>query len=754
MKDGHIELLSPAGSFEGFQAVLRAGADAVYLGGELFGARAYARNFTGEEILRAIDQAHLHQCRIYLTVNTLMKNKELEERLIPFLTPFYKEGLDAVLVQDFGVLSVIRRCFPDLPVHASTQMTVTGPESMKLLKELGVTRVVPARELSLRQIRRMHEACDMEIETFIHGALCYSYSGVCLMSSLIGGRSGNRGRCAQPCRLTWQAEEIGGGRRGSGKNPKGKRPDQKEGCLLSMKDLMTLDILPDILEAGVVSLKIEGRMKQPEYQAGVTRIYRKYLDRLLSDGPERYRVDPEDRRMLLELYSRGGSCTGYYKMKNGPEMIAFSNDRKTADRLSKNQSMPDNDLSGKILIDGTVRIRPDEPVTLTIRASDGYEGTGPVSVQGEMAQRALGRALDEAAVRRQLEKLGGTPFAWNSLQIDLSEGTFAGLKALNEVRREAVEKLESGILDGFRREMPGLVTGKKPAPGLVTVKELATEQLQTGEICLTASCEDVQTGRILLAHPDIHAVYFPVHVMEELWEEGIRSGKALYLALPHISTQPLTARCRELLSRSSQHLSGFLVRDLESFAMLCSEGLQDRCILDHSLYTWNQEAVRFWKKMGVYRLTAPLELSEGELRHRDNSGSEMVIYGRAPAMVSSQCVVKNTRGCTRRNEMIMLRDRTGAAFPVQCSCAPWNDLNTEPGVSCYNIIYNSLPCSLLKDREQVLALGMDSLRLAFTVETPEQVRQVLDAFGDVYLRNGEASLPGQTTRGHFRRGAE
>ena len=316
MKNMITELLSPAGSYESFEAAIGAGADAVYVGGPAFGARAYAQNFTQEELITAIETAHIHNRKLYLTVNTLLKNRELDDQLFEYLLPYYEAGLDAVIVQDLGVFSFIRRNFPDLDIHASTQMTVTGPEGMRFLEEKGATRVVPARELSLEEISAMHKASPLEIETFIHGALCYSYSGQCLMSSIFGGRSGNRGRCAQPCRLPYSVTMD-----------HRKYKGDKDFCALSLKDICTLDILPDILEAGVMSLKIEGRMKQPAYTAGVTAVYRKYLDMYLS-GKE-YHVQEKDRKYLLELFSRGGSCKGYYDMYRGPEMMAFANEKKS-----------------------------------------------------------------------------------------------------------------------------------------------------------------------------------------------------------------------------------------------------------------------------------------------------------------------------------------------------------------------------------------------------------------------------------------
>ena len=350
MKNMITELLSPAGSYESFEAAIGAGADAVYVGGPAFGARAYAQNFTQEELITAIETAHIHNRKLYLTVNTLLKNRELDDQLFEYLLPYYEAGLDAVIVQDLGVFSFIRRNFPDLDIHASTQMTVTGPEGMRFLEEKGATRVVPARELSLEEISAMHKASPLEIETFIHGALCYSYSGQCLMSSIFGGRSGNRGRCAQPCRLPYSVTMD-----------HRKYKGDKDFCALSLKDICTLDILPDILEAGVMSLKIEGRMKQPAYTAGVTAVYRKYLDMYLS-GKE-YHVQEKDRKYLLELFSRGGSCKGYYDMYRGPEMMAFANEKKSCNIQPEIRKIKEK-------IHGNLILSPESPVILEITCKD------------------------------------------------------------------------------------------------------------------------------------------------------------------------------------------------------------------------------------------------------------------------------------------------------------------------------------------------------------------------------------------------
>ena len=284
------EILSPAGSLNALYAGIYAGADAVYIGGQKFGARAYAENPENTDLLRAMDYVHMQDKKIYLTVNTLLKNQEIENQLYDYLLPFYKNGLDAVIVQDLGVFQFIKEAFPKMEIHASTQMAITGVESAKLLKNMGASRVVTARELSLVELQEIHENVDVEIESFIHGAMCYSYSGMCLFSSIIGGRSGNRGRCAGPCRQPYEVYQNGI-----------RRNDKNSLYALSLKDMNTIEIIPQILNAGVFSLKIEGRMKSPEYAAGVVSIYRKYVDLYLEKGEEFYQVAKKDYENLMDL---------------------------------------------------------------------------------------------------------------------------------------------------------------------------------------------------------------------------------------------------------------------------------------------------------------------------------------------------------------------------------------------------------------------------------------------------------------------
>ncbi|WP_270609517.1 peptidase U32 family protein [Blautia massiliensis (ex Durand et al. 2017)] len=716
------ELLSPAGSYESFEAAIGAGADAVYVGGPAFGARAYAQNFTQEELITAIETAHIHNRKLYLTVNTLLKNRELDDQLFEYLLPYYEAGLDAVIVQDLGVFSFIRRNFPDLDIHASTQMTVTGPEGMRFLEEKGATRVVPARELSLEEISAMHKASPLEIETFIHGALCYSYSGQCLMSSIFGGRSGNRGRCAQPCRLPYSVTMD-----------HRKYKGDKDFCALSLKDICTLDILPDILEAGVMSLKIEGRMKQPAYTAGVTAVYRKYLDMYLS-GKE-YHVQEKDRKYLLELFSRGGSCKGYYDMYRGPEMMAFANEKKSGNIQPEIRKIKEK-------IHGNLILSPESPVILEITC----KGQTVTAMGGEV-QFAKNQPMEEQRIRQQMEKLGNTDFQWEDLNIEINGRIFVPVKVLNEVRRDALSQLREALIGCQKRAQ---VT-KQPTK---SKDQAACHRRVTDSLPVYVSCERSDTAEVLLNEPGITGFYFPFDTMEKYFSPELAASSELYLFTPHIHRGEIPEKwLRSAQKWLEQGMKGFLVRNLESYAVLKKMGYGGKCILDASMYTWNDQSVDFWREEGVLRNTVPLELNEGELKHRDNTSSELLLYGYIPLMLSAQCVRKNLFGCTGKYETAYLKDRYNSEFPVKCSCDPWGKNISEKAKYCYNIIYNSIPYGLPGEKDQVKKLNLHSLRLAFTIEEPEKAKAILKEFRTVYQENGKPSGR-RYTKGHFKRGAE
>jgi U32 family peptidase len=334
-----IEILSPAGSFESLVAAVNANCDAVYIGGNKFGARAFADNLESDMMIKAIEYAHIHDKKLYMTINTLLKNHELENELYEYLVKYYKHGLDAVIVQDVGVLHFIHEYFPDLPIHASTQMTLTMAQGAEVLKDKGITRLVNARELGLAEIKDIRNNTNLEIESFVHGALCFCYSGQCLMSSMFGGRSGNRGRCAQPCRMQYQLIE-------NGKDI----TNQNEKFLLSPKDICTIDMIPDLIDAGIDSFKIEGRMKRPEYAAGVTYAYRKYVDLYLELGKEKYlrylkdnsREFENDILVLQDLYNRGGFTEGYYKNRNGKTMMSMTRPNHSGVPIGEVKSVKNN----------------------------------------------------------------------------------------------------------------------------------------------------------------------------------------------------------------------------------------------------------------------------------------------------------------------------------------------------------------------------------------------------------------------------
>ncbi|MDO4519399.1 MAG: DUF3656 domain-containing protein [Eubacteriales bacterium] len=730
----NVELLAPAGSYEGFLAALCAGADAVYAGGQMFGARAFADNFTNEQLIDAISIAHLYDRKVYLTVNTLIKNHEMKTQLYNYLAPFYEAGLDAVLVQDFGVVSFIRREFPDLPIHASTQMTVTGPESMKYLEQLGLTRIVPARELSLKEIKELHNSSPLEIESFIHGALCYSFSGQCFMSSMYGGRSGNRGRCAQPCRLAYDTalQDL-------------KYQNKKEFCPLSMKDSCTIDLLPEIVDAGVVSLKIEGRMKQPSYAAGVTAIYRKYLDLLSQKGAKHYKVDPKDRDELLNLFSRGGSCTGYYEVHNGSQMIDFQNDKKRGQTASYELfgSFGTGRKLPGLKVNGVLSLMIDYPASLTV-----YYGDLCVTVNGDVVQKASNRPMEESRIRSQMEKLGDTQFEWDVLDIVMDDAVFMPVKSINELRRAAFSELLQLILEPLQRKCIGEITKEDAA------KPQIANEIGRLAPAVYASCETRKTAEVLLANDRIDGIYVPYDILCQMEEKLFSSEKEIFLMTPYIVREGFSEQIISNLNKwVNNGLKGILVRSLETFSILKKMGLSSYIILDHQMYTWNDEAISFWAKEGILRTTIPVELNEKELLHRDNSHSEMIVYGYQPLMISAQCVRKNVYGCTQANEHVYLKDRKGKEMYVQCVCNPWKDKNTANPLHCYNIIYNSIPFGLLSEAERVLSLKPAAVRLSFTIETEKQVKELVKDFTDAY-RTRKSAKDYDFTKGHFKRGVE
>lgn len=745
------ELLAPAGSFASLKAAVAAGADAVYMGGARFGARAYAQNADQDEMIAAIEYAHLHGCRLYMTVNTLFKENELGE-LYEYLLPYYKAGLDGVIVQDLGALSFIREHFPGIELHASTQMTITSVYGAKELKRLGCCRVVPAREVSLEEIRRIYDETGMDIETFVHGALCYCYSGQCLMSSLIGGRSGNRGRCAQPCRLPYR---VYGQENGTAVN----KEDQK--CVLSMKDLCTLDILPQILEAGVFSLKIEGRMKSPRYTAGVVRIYRKYLDRYLEYGSEGYYVEPEDKKELLDLFDRGGFTSGYYTRHNGRDMIALKEKpefRETNKELFDFLDREYVETEKKEPVEGYAYLAEGLPSVLTLTCGD-----ISVTVSGQEPQAAKNQPMTREKVIRQLGKTGATAFEFTELEAEVCGALFLPVQALNELRREGFEALTEAIQNQWRRKAPeagevqnGADSGEKSSRAAGCAGPVPDESAGKRPMYLTVSAETGDQLSAALAVPEVRRICLDASSFQpERWAEFVQlihqAGKECYLTLPHIFRTHAIGFFR--IYRSCLEQAGFdglLIRAFEEIQWMREEQISFSASFDASVYAWNHGAVHTLKEEQAAFITAPWELNSRELEpvfeacRREGLPAELIVYGRAPMMVSAQCITKTVKGCSKCPSLLWMKDRTGARLPVQNHCA-----------FCYNTILNPLPVSLHGCADSVKRLAPEGLRLCFTIETGEETKAVLNAFAAEFIRGENAEPPfTEFTRGHFRRGVE
>ena len=724
-----VELLAPAGNYEALEGAICAGADAVYLAGNRFGARAYADNFTEEELCRGIRMAHIYGRRIYLTVNILVKEAELPE-LVTFLQPLYEAGLDGVIVQDLGAIQVIRRYFPLLPVHASTQMTITGPDGARFLKEQGICRVVPARELSLKEIRRIKEETVIEVETFIHGAMCYCYSGQCLFSSILGGRSGNRGRCAQPCRLPYTMN------------------NQKECYPLSMKDMCTIELLPELIEAGIDSFKIEGRMKKPAYAAGVTSIYREYIDLYYSGKP--YQVEKADLEFLSSLYIRSEVGEGYYHQKNGRNMITLSSPAysKTSEQVL--ETIEDRYLKQKkkIEIDAAISLKKGEPCFLLLT-----DGNVQASAIGSVPQEALKQPLKEEDVRKQMNKLGNTAFLLRDLQILMDEDVFVPVRELNDLRREAVLHLEEERIREYG--LPGL-RHREESPACSALAERSAGQNIRGESqdktpkMLDVFVSTREQFKALSKELPIRRIYLDYSLLaaKELLSASCEEWKGkLFLAGPYVIREHNRKDLKDMEDAlRSGCFEGLLFRNLETYAYMKKALPECNLVPDHNLYFWNHETLQFWKNR-ITEYPLPVEENQAEWKELltkdpDHMEASALVYGRLPMMVTANCIENTMKSCRHEAGISVLTDRYKTTFPVLHNCR-----------SCYNIIYNSVPLSLHALMEKGMR-GISAYRLDFTTENGEETAAVVCYFAD--LLSGASVKPPykEYTTGHIKRGVE
>ena len=705
MRNKDFELLAPAGSLEILKGVIESGADAVYVGGSMFGARAYANNFTEEELLEAIDFAHLRGVKVYLTVNTLIKNSEFS-KLYDYLLVYYKRGLDAVIVQDIGVVKAIHEYFPSMEIHTSTQMTVTGADGVRFLSQFGVTRVVMAREVSLAEMKRIHEETGMELEAFVHGALCYSYSGQCLFSSILGGRSGNRGRCAQPCRLPYTVE------------------GKKDEYILSLKDMCGIKALDKLRDAGVYSLKIEGRMKQLEYACGVVKYYRSYID---SKKP----VSDADYDRIKALGNRCGFTDRYYFEHNGSDMVTY-----VKPNFVSNAAEPSPEKR-KLSIEGELVLREGEPGSLTVKRGD---VTYKASI--EPVSAALKAPLDKKAAIDRINKTGDTDFEFSHIKAQIGENVFVPNGALNKLRRDAISGLCDKLLKKYYRndaryaDMSRLTALPEHVVKSDAAHDEAINDYTTICSCMTRAQLDTLIGYDCF---DVFYLDFDMYDRKTLiqqFADDVKSltkrNKKVYLMLPTIfradSSDYFVSIAKELDKVSFE---GFVVKNYEELYLTENLFTDKKIILDHNMYTFNDVSKSAFFEHGVSGDTVPLELNSREIMHRNNIGSQMIVYGYYPLMTTANCVHKNTKGCDKKQKLIYLKDRYNKSFAVCNNCK-----------ECYNTIYNSLPTMLIKNISKLKEAGIRSFRYSFTIETPKQIKAVMD------------DKVAEYTNGHYKRGVE
>lgn len=671
-----MELLAPGGTLNCVKTAVNSGADAVYFAGKSFGARSFAGNLSDEEILYATDYCHLRGAKAYITVNTLTFDKEFSE-LEGFIKTLTKAGVDGVIVQDLGVLRFIREISPDIPLHGSTQMTVHSADGVRKLKEMGATRVVLARELSGKEIEEITKSVDTEIEVFVHGAMCMSYSGQCLMSSVIGGRSGNRGKCAQPCRLTFSAD---------GKNPK---------HYLSLKDMSYAGHIEELNRMGVASLKIEGRMKGEEYIASVVSTYRKLID-------ENRNINKDEWEKLNRVFFRGGLSDGYYTGQKGTEMFAFDKPdnpylKQEDEVIIPDEKQMDIDVSAKIIVG-------EKPV-LKLNYGD-----VSVSVTGDEAiQEASKKAATKDDIEMRISKLGGTAFKAKNVSVELSGNAFVPVSALNELRRCAVASLEEEILKKYKNKRflkreEKIITEKRKNNSGYTCSVLTMEQYR--------AVKDMEFRRI----------YIPLHIIEKNSEELLGDAERVVVSPPVIITEekrPFYKKRMKALKDMGFKMAEVMTIDgigiCEGFDMFGSQRLN----------VGNSLSVLELSALGLKGICLSTELNIPQIRDIEKTKEiEFIGYGKIPVMITENCIQKNLGMCKCGDTEKMV-DRTGAEFKI-----------IKDGDECRSVVLNNLPLFAADKENDLKRANGDLIRLIFTDESPHECIKICNG----YLNGEKISL--------------
>ncbi len=657
-----VELLAPAGSQEALYAAVAGGADAVYLGGKSFGARAFAKNFDEAALSRAVAYCHLHGVRLYVTVNTLVYERELPDWLA-YCRSLYAMGVDALIVTDLGGIALLREHLPEMELHASTQMGLHNSEGVAAAEALGLTRAVVARECSLADLRSLVENSPLEIEAFLHGALCVCHSGQCLFSSLVGGRSGNRGECAQPCRLPY----------GSGAYP------------LSLKDLSLARHIPALIDSGVASLKIEGRMKSPDYVYGVTSIYRRLID-------ERRGATDAEERALAALFSRSGFTDGYFTGRLGGMTGVRSEAQKAESRLLQSRKF----LPARVSVRAEASLSLGRPASLTLIAPHKR-----VTVYGDTPAPALSAPLSAAAVKERLCKMGGTFLSLSEADLSLSmeEGINLSVAQLNALRRRAAEAMES--------------TGRELPPA----RPIAPPRTEKRRPMTTAVFYEPSVLYSLTAE---ERAAFDIRFVPLLYYKDLPGENGV--ALPPVIMEREMAAVREALGRAAEKGARYaLISNLSHFALCREAGLKP--IGDFRMNAYNPYAAAYLADMGAEYTLASLELTAP----RAASVGGVLAYGRAPLMLTERCFVRENASCAACGSFAFT-DRRGMRFPVMRE------------YEHRNLIFNSLPTYMGDKGAELARFGLTHRHFIFSTESAAEIRAILAAY-----RAG-APLAGQVRR--------
>ena len=702
-----LELLAPAGNLDAVIAAVQNGADAVYMGfGDGFNARRSADNFTRESFAKAVRYCHIRGCKVYVTLNTLVGDREMEAAAA-LAQQASDAGADAILVQDLGLARVLRDALPDIPLHASTQMSIHNLAGVEAAAEMGITRAVLSRELSLEQIRFISQHASIETEVFVHGALCFCYSGQCYMSALIGRRSGNRGACAQPCRMQYS---MGG------------RMDEYP---LSLRDNCLADYLQQLDEAGVACVKIEGRMKRPEYVAVITSIYRRLLD-------EKRRPTREEQRQLELAFSRSGFTDGYYLGRKGPQMFGTrpENVPEPKELFAQARTLYEKEDRRTVAVDMDCVCRAGEPVRLTVRAGDQR-----AEVAGPVPEAARNRALTAEELQARLKKTGGTAFRCREVRVTLEEGLMLSAGAVNALRREGLTALEDTLCAVPERRIA------QPEP-------LPDAPVEPAQPLLTCSLQKPAqlTQALVDCRPEM--IYLPVEWLDTLDVTPYLDRTSFCAVLPRIFRTEDEAVLREMLVRHRQVLAAVAVSNLGHLPI--AEGLELPLRGDLGMNVFNSRALLFLRELGLSTAAVSFELRHQQIRDlKKYLPCEAVVYGRLPLMLMENCVIANSLGCCdvgsdyrKRSSACrctgenVLTDRTGARFPLMPAWGHRNELENSRTL-------------FLADKPEWRRLGLTYARLRFTTESPAECVAALQR----YQGQGDY-IPANLTRGLFYRGVE